>query len=113
MDTDTSDFSVGDTSPHSLHVLFSLSICVTPLFSSVKSSSHVFIFYLRKFYLLLDGEIEKDRERERDIDLLFHSSMHSLFDSYMRTDRELNLWPWNIRTALQPTDPPAQGCIYF
>ena len=38
--------------------------------------------------------------RERETDLLFHLSMHSLIDSYMCPDLGLNLQPWRIGTKL-------------
>ena len=40
---------------------------------------------------------EKGRERERNIDLLFHLFMHSLADSSMCPDQEQNLQPFGLQ----------------
>ena len=56
-----------------------------------------------------DFRTERKEERERkshhfvvtiNIDLLFHSCMHSLVDSCMCPERELNLQPWCIGAIL-------------
>ena len=55
------------------------------------------------------------RERERNINSLFHLFMHSLVDFYVCSDWELNSQPGCIRTTLQPTELPGQGlmCIFL
>ena len=49
------------------------------------------------------------RERERDIDLLFHLFMHSLVDSWMCPDWGLNPQPWGTGRTLEPAEPPARA----
>ena len=51
---------------------------------------------------------EGGRKREGDINLLFHSFMHSLADSCV-PDQESNLQPWCIGTIIKTTEPPGQG----
>ena len=64
------------------------------------------IWNLKKnFYLLIWGGGRKReriirRGRERNIDLLFHLFIHSLVDSCMCPDQELNLQPWYIQMTL-------------
>lgn len=41
-----------------------------------------------------------ERENKRDTDLLFHSFIHSLVDSYMYPDPVLNSQCWHIGTTL-------------
>ena len=43
------------------------------------------------------GTREEGRERERNVDLLFHLLVHSLVASCMCPDQRLNLQPWHIR----------------
>ena len=50
-----------------------------------------------------------EREREREIDLLFHLSTHSLADSCVRPDWGWNPQPWHIGTTFYPTELPSQG----
>ena len=55
--------------------------------------------------------LERETERERNIDLLFCLFMHPLVDSYMCPDQGLNLQPWCMGTTLQPTELPGQGTM--
>ena len=50
-----------------------------------------------------------EREREIEINLLFHLFMYSLIDSCMCPDRGSNPQPWLIRTMLQPAEPHVQS----
>ena len=63
--------------------------------------------FLIFIYLLLFFKVDL-RERERNIDLLFHLFMHSLVESCTCPDRELNLQPWHIGTTLQPAELPSE-----
>ena len=61
-------------------------------------------------FLLIDL---RERERERNINLLFHLLMHSLVDSCVCPDWGLNLQLQHIRTTLHPTELPSQGFSFF
>ena len=58
------------------------------------------------FYFLF---IDLREREERNIDLLLHLFMHSLFDSSVFPDQGLNPQPWCIRTMLYPTELLGQG----
>ena len=53
-----------------------------------------------------------ERERERNIDLLFHPFMHSLVYSPMCPDRGSNPQCWHTGTMLLPTDLSGQGSSF-
>ena len=54
-------------------------------------------------------EREGEREREREINLLFHLFMHSLVDSWICHDWGWNPKPWHIRTMVQPPEHLARA----
>ena len=62
-----------------------------------------------KFFYLLIWERERKGERERNLDLLFHSFMHLLVDSCRCPDWGSNLQTWLIGMMLSPTRLPVQG----
>ena len=62
------------------------------------------IMHLFFFNFLIDL-----RERERNINLLFHSFMYSLVGSCMCPDLRSNLKSWHIKTMLSPTELSSQG----
>ena len=49
------------------------------------------------------------RERERDVNLLFHLFMHSLVASCMCPDQGSNPQPWSMWMTLYPSELPSQG----
>ena len=60
---------------------------------------HVLFFFLL-FFRESKERWKGEREREREINSPFHLFMHSLLDSCVRPDQELNLLPWSIRMIL-------------
>ena len=65
---------------------------------------HFYIFLLFKYYFILlfnflKSTLERERgwERERNIEMLFHSFIHLFVGSHMCPDWGLNPQPWHIR----------------
>ena len=54
-----------------------------------------------------------ERDRERNVDLLFHFFMHSLVASCICLDPRSNPQPWCNRTTVQPTELSGQGYSLF
>ena len=54
----------------------------------------VFLLFKKIIDFRNGGEMERDGEREGNIDL-FHLFVHSLVDSYMCPDQGLNPQPWH------------------
>ena len=55
------------------------------------------------------GGGEQERDRQIDIDLLFHLRMHSLVAFCMCPDQVSNPQAWPIGMTLHPTELPVQG----
>ena len=60
-------------------------------------------------FLLSFLKFISQRERERNINLLSHSFIHSLVDSCMCPDWGSNLQRWHVWTTLQTTEPLCQS----
>ena len=69
---------------------------------SIKSSQHSNASIINHFFKtdFRDRGWERERKRERNIDLLFHLFVQPLVDSYRCSDRGLNPQPWPIGTML-------------
>ena len=61
--------------------------------------------------MILERKSEGERERERNISLLFHLVMHSLVASCMCPDQRSNLQAWHVGTTLYPTKLPVTACL--
>ena len=74
--------------------------------------SHFYFVFLGWLIDLREGEEGREgggkgeRERARNIDLLFHLLMHSLVDCFMYPDWESNLKPWHIWMMYQLSYQP-------
>ena len=107
--------------PQHFHLYYIWVTPITPsvLVSKLRSKSITFFVSLLvyrnflqqsfKFFYLLIWERERKGERERNLDLLFHSFMHLLVDSCRCPDGGSNLQTWLIGMMLSPTRLPVQG----
>ena len=88
----------------------SLSIPITTTLNQITGLYFLFCFILTKgkniFKKFIDFR-ERQEKRERNIHLLFHLFVHSLFDSCVCPDWGSNPQCWFIRTTL-PTELPSQ-----
>ena len=72
---------------------------------------NIYIFYFRGRQE--GGEKEREeRDRQRNITLLFLLFMHSFVDACMCPDQRSNLQSWHIRMTLQPTELLSQGRFF-